>query len=172
MQHFVSPIFLQLCVWTYTAATLSLPIAAPRITCFRADPDRTRTTVEGCRATLNHLKTIPNWKQPLQFETNKSPRIPARMRGAPPIAPPFIFHVVGSDCLLEIDTVIPNVIDRFSFEQARALAQDVLDDCQDFGGFGGFTDLGTGVGWQVTVFGLILPRPGIASVEDGSALTS
>ncbi|KAL8856632.1 MAG: hypothetical protein Q9178_006788 [Gyalolechia marmorata] len=172
MQHFVSTLFIQLCVWTYTAATLSLPIAAPRITCFRADPDRTRTTVEGCRATLNHLKTIPNWKQPRQFETNKSPVIPATRPGARPIAPPFLFHVVGSDCVLEIDTVIPNAIDRFSFEQARALAQNLLDDCQDFGGFGGFTDLGRGVGWQVTVLGVDLPRPQIASVEDGSALAS
>lgn len=159
MQQLLSTVFILLYVWTYTAASSPLPHATHKTTCFRANPGRTRTTVEGCRATLNHLKTIPSWKQPLQFEKYRSPRIPNTRPGAPPIAPPFIWHVVGSNCVLEIDTLNSYAIDQFSFEQARALAQNVLDDCQDFGGFGGFTDLGRGVGWQVTVLGLVLPRP-------------
>lgn len=164
MQHHVPTLFILLYVWTYIVTTLSVPLATHRITCFRENPGRTRTTVEGCRPTLNHLKTIPNWKQPQQFEMHISPRVPAMRPGAPPIAPPFIWHVVGSNCILEIDTIQPNVVDRFSFEQARALAQNVLDYCQDFGGFGGFTDLGRWVGWQVTVLGLALPRAGNSSV--------
>ena len=51
-------------------------------------------------------------------------------------------------------------IDDFSFEQARALATEILEVCQDRGGRGGYAPIGHGIGWRVCVIGFKLgPDP-------------
>lgn len=44
-------------------------------------------------------------------------------------------------------------MDRFSYEMVRALATDIVESCQDEGGFGGWSPIGRGVGWWVRVTG-------------------
>ena len=73
------------------------------------------------------------------------------------VAPPFRFHSVASDCALQILTIRADVIDVFSFEQARAVATNVLEDCQAEGGYGGVGELGKGIGWEVQVVGYTGP---------------
>lgn len=164
MLRFAKSLASILAVWIHTTATLSIPPTANSITCFTGGQGDTKTTVEGCRPTLNYLRTLPGYKKPEWFQRGRRPTIPATRPGAMPIAPPFLWHLPMSDCILEIDTVARDVVDRFTFEQARALAQIVLDDCQDSGGFGGFAKLGRGLGWQVRVVGFQLPTKGNLSV--------
>lgn len=59
---------------------------------------------------------------------------------------------------MEIEAANPSVEDRFSFEQVRGLATDIVEDCQTKGGFGGFASIGVkeGVGgWTVRVIGFV-----------------
>lgn len=148
MVPFARSLALLLTLWSYTTSSLSLPLAANRITCFEGGQGRTHTSVDGCRPTLNYLRTLPGYRKPEQFQKDKHPKIPSTSPGQRFRTPPFVWHLSSSDCILQIDTVDPSVVDRFTFEQARALATDVLEDCQKTGGFGGFADLGRGIGWQ------------------------
>ena len=43
--------------------------------------------------------------------------------------------------------------DMFSWEQLRAAALAVAEDCEDSFGYGGWTLVGEGVGWNVKVLG-------------------
>ena len=61
---------------------------------------------------------------------------------------------------MQIASGDPATVDAFSFEQARALALEILEVCKDHGGFGGVAPIGRGVGWSVAVVGFgILPPP-------------
>jgi len=52
------------------------------------------------------------------------------------------------------------ILDKFSFEQVRSLATDVVEECEEGGrkgwGLGGVAPIGRGVGWVVTVSGFAL----------------
>lgn len=45
-------------------------------------------------------------------------------------------------------------MDAFSFEEVRRVAMEVVEECQDSGGFGGWGVLGRAVGWRVRVIGV------------------
>lgn len=45
-------------------------------------------------------------------------------------------------------------MDAFSFEEVRRLATEIVEDCQDLGGRGGWSGIGRGVGWRVRVIGV------------------
>ncbi len=48
--------------------------------------------------------------------------------------------------------------DDFSFEQARGLAIEILEECEEKGGRGGVAPIGHGVGWAVSVIGWKVPE--------------
>ena len=81
------------------------------------------------------------------------PRLPNRDRSTPP----YIWHDPETSCRVEIIADNPLLIDKFSFEQARSLATEIVQDCQDMGCFGGESIIGVEkVGWMVRVMGIKL----------------
>lgn len=161
-------------IWTLTTSGSFLPIDATSyytsmwpglpmtddITCFNSSQTGIQTTVDGCRPTLNHLRTIPGYSRVQAFQSDKAPRITVRVPdgGEQILTPPFNFHVIGSNCALRISTINIRAVDSFSFLQARATATNILQHCEDLGEpYGGNADLGRGNGWEVQVVGYDLP---------------
>lgn len=158
--------------WAHAGAELSLSInktfpfipsmqnlsQANGITCWTADQSSLHTSVEGCRKTLNFLRTIPGYRLKQPFELEKRPRVPFRTSTQGSLlTPPFRFHSRPSDCALQIDTRFVDLVDDFSFEDVRRVATDLLEDCQSVGGHGGVASLGQDKGWEVQVVGYIPP---------------
>ena len=52
-----------------------------------------------------------------------------------------------SDCAIEIASGNPYIVDRFSYEMVRSVAIDIVEACQDVGGFGGWSPIGNCIGW-------------------------
>lgn len=126
------------------------------IQCFNAGRTGIQTTVDGCRPTLNQLRTISGYSLVQAFQSDKAPKVTVRTvdGGEQILKPPFNFHVVGSNCLLRIGTINIGTVDTFSFLQARAAATNILQHCEDLGEpYGGKADLGRGNGWDVQVVG-------------------
>ncbi len=119
------------------------------IECFQGGRGRIATDVDGCRPTLNHFRTFPNYRRLQDFIEGRCPKLPSK--------PPYAVHQVQSTCAIQIYSGNPLTRDAFSFEQVRALATQILEDCQDPGGYGGFAPIGRGVGWEVVVIGFKLP---------------
>lgn len=119
------------------------------IQCFPSDQSRQATDVDGCRPTLNYFRTFPKYRLIQDFMEGRYPKLPYK--------PPYAVHQVQSTCAVQIASGNPLTIDDFSFEQARALATEILEVCQDRGGRGGSAPIGHGVGWRVSVIGFRLP---------------
>lgn len=120
----------------------------PAITCF---PSGSTTTVAGCRVALNYFKDFPNYKVVQPFQMGRCPTILNDQK------PPLLIFAKEANCAIEITTNKPsdvNIVDAFSFEEVRRLAMDVIEDCQDAGGHGGWSPLGRGVGWHIRVIGV------------------
>ena len=115
------------------------------IECFSVGSARRATDVEGCRPTLNYLRTFPYYRRIQDFMEGRYPKLPSK--------PPYAVHSVQSNCAVQIASENPYTSDKFSFEQARALAIEILEFCQDHGGLGGFAPIGRRVGWRVVVVG-------------------
>ena len=130
------------------AATVP-PAPIGSIECFRDGQGRMATDVDGCRPTLNHFRTFLNYRRLQDFIEGQCPKSPSK--------PPYAVHHLQSNCAVQIASGNPNIRDDFSFEQARALATEILEECQDRGGRGGFAPIGHGVGWRVAVIGFKLP---------------
>lgn len=140
----------QISVPTNSTNTPPLPPAPIGvIECFHAGQGRRSTDVDGCRPTLNYFRTFPNYRRIQDFMEGRYPKLPS--------TPPYAVHSVLSTCAIQIASEDPYTIDDFSFEQARALATEILEDCQDHGAYGGFGPIGHGVGWRVSVIGFSLP---------------
>jgi len=127
--------------------TILLPVSAPsppprRITCFK---EGIRTTVSTCRPTLNYFRTFPNYRLIQAFQENKSPKAPDK--------PPLYLYVKASDCAVGLASGNPHVVDWFSYENVRALATEIVEECQDEGGFGGWSPIGRSMGWHVRIVG-------------------
>ncbi|MCJ1459355.1 hypothetical protein MMC28_009732 [Mycoblastus sanguinarius] len=103
------------------------------------------TTVPGCRDTLNYLRTFPNYRFLQDFQENRVPKLPSK--------PPLLIYAKSSTCAVELRSGDPSVVDQFSFEMVRALATDIVEECQDEGGFGGQAPIGRGLGWKVSFIG-------------------
>jgi len=128
-------------------STVFLPGGSSRtnILCFEAAQGRETTSIDGCRSTLNYLRGLPHYRLAQLFQERRYPKEPS--------TPPYIFHVRDSNCAIQLACGSTTIIDRFSFEQVRALATDIVEDCQTKGGYGGVAPLGSGVGWTVKVIG-------------------
>lgn len=161
-------------IWIHPTSGLFLPIDAissstsmwpglPRnndIQCFDASRGGIQTTVDGCRPTLNHLRTFSGYSRVQAFQYHKAPKITIPMEDGSEqiLEPPFNFHTLGSNCILQITTINSREVDTFSFLQARATATNILQHCADLGEpYGGTADLGRGRGWKVQVLGYDLP---------------
>jgi len=105
----------------------------------------TYTNVTSCRPTLNHFRTFPAYRKIQPFLENSLPKLPNK--------PPLIIYHKQSTCAVEIAASSPTIEDRFSFEQVRGLATEIVEDCQNKGGFGGYAAIGRGEGWVVRVIG-------------------
>ena len=131
-----------------SAALFSDPPSPPpaphplRITCFQTGM---RTTVATCRATLNIIRTFPLYRRIQNFQESRSPTIPDK--------PPLYIYARSSDCALELASIGPEVVDRFSYEMVRQKAMDIVEECQEYGGFGGWSPMGRGLGWYVRIIG-------------------
>ena len=129
---------------------LTVPLVAPsalnsHITCFGPASGLTPTTVDGCRPTLNELRTWPDYRRVQDFQEGVHPLEPQ--------PPPLIVHNLASNCALQVKVRSAEIVDRFSFEQVRTLGADIVEECQGQGGFGGVAPIGRGIGWIVTVIG-------------------
>lgn len=111
--------------------SLTIPHGYSRtsILCFKAAEGRETTSIDGCRLTLNRIRRLPNYRLKQDFQEGRNPREPSK--------PPYIFHEEGSDCAIQLASGSDTIVDKFSFEQVRSLATDILEDCQTFGGYGG-----------------------------------
>ena len=149
-----------------SAALFSGPPSPPpaphpmRITCFQTGM-RT-TTVATCRPTLNVLRTFPFYRRVQTFQESRSPTIPDK--------PPLYVYVRSSDCALQLASGRPDVVDRFSYEMVRQKAIDIVEECQDYGAFGGWSPMGRGLGWYVKIIGF--KEPNESSLRNASVLVA
>ena len=124
-------------------ASAASPVNA-QVTCFH---DGLTTNVTGCRPTLNYIRTFPDYKKVQPFLEHKSPKVPNK--------PPMIIFHRESTCAIEISAQNPQYEDRFSFEQVRALATDIVEECQVEGGYGGYAFIGKKKWWAIKVIGFV-----------------
>lgn len=122
------------------------PVQVTHIQCFLPHPERPLATIDGCRATLNKIKTFPLYRLEQDFLENIFPRKPS----PPPLA------IYDYQCIVEIKANDAHTTDKFSFEQVRLLALDILEHCSNHGGIGGISPIGRGIGWTVAVKGVKL----------------
>lgn len=138
-----------------TTFNLTIPSALSQpkagITCFTSGP---RTTVAGCRVALNYMKEFPLYKTVQPFQQGRCPDIGEGKK------PPLLIFAQGATCAIEIATRDPLVVDAFSFEEVRQLATEIVEDCQDVGGHGGWSPVGRGIGWHVRVIGVDVEEGG------------
>jgi len=137
------------------------------IRCFGPGTGRLPITVDSCRSTLNHLRGLPNYRKVQDFIEDRCPKVPDK--------PPYVWHAKASDCAIQIASGDPLVIDRFSFEQARALLTEAIEVCQAQGGYGGFAPIGRRIGWEVKAIGYRYEPPDmngalpVGIIADGSS---
>ena len=105
----------------------------------------TKTNLTGCRPTLNRIRNFPAYHTRQLFRMARYPLFPNK--------PPVIIHDPGADCAIGVACLLPFRDDVFSWEQVRAAALAVAVECEDSYGYGGWTSVGQGVGWDVRVLG-------------------
>ena len=115
------------------------------VTCFMTGDHK--TTVDGCRPTLNYFRTFPDYRLVQPFREGKCPKRPDK--------PPLIVFSGDADCAVEIASRSLYIEDDFSWEQVRATATDIVADCEDKGGWGGWSPIGRGIGFFVRVIGYV-----------------
>ena len=123
-------------------STVSTP--GKDIRCYEAVPNRPRTSIDGCRPTLNYIKTFPNYRKQQAFLEDWWPKEPS--------LPPYAVHHEASNCAVKISSFDARKPDRFSFADVRTLATQILEDCE--AGYGGIGIVGTTRMWTVAVIGI------------------
>lgn len=124
--------------------TLALPTSS-RTFCYE---DGARTTVAGCRPVLNYMKGFANYKLIQPFQEGRCPTIPGDQK------PPLLLFAKTATCAIEIASQRKGFVDAFSFEEVRTVATEVVEECQNSGGFGGSGALGRGMEWRVRIIGV------------------
>ena len=134
-----------------TASNLS----SPPYFCYTPGASRLPITVADCRDTLKIVRSMPDYRRVQEFQRQKKPLIPEEGRRRFR-TPPFLFNAEDTLCGLEISDKFGGVIDKFSFEQVRNLAQDIVEECNAPGkpGYGGQWSIGEKGYWQIRVFGI------------------
>lgn len=133
----------------------SLTPRAPNIKCFDFPEEPTayrKTSLDGCRPTLNTFKTFPAWRLVQDFLEGFFPLKPDK--------PPYYVALSTGDCSVEISShEQPKVKDKFSFQEVKDLAQQILEECQEpeEPGRGGEVPIGSKGIWKVTVRGWKAP---------------
>ena len=133
----------------FNASTLTIQTGP--ITCFREGD--VKTSLAGCRPTLNRIRTFPAYRTRQLFRMSRYPLAPAK--------PPMIIHVGAADCAIGLACEQPFRDDMFSWEDVRAAATEVAVNCEDNYGYGGWTPVGAGVGWHVKVLGFVEDAGGV-----------
>ena len=130
-------------------------LTKPPYTCYDPAASRVAITVDDCRDTLRLIRQMPNYRRVQEFERHKRPLIPEEGSRAFQ-TPPFLIAPDLTKCGLEIRDVIPGLIDKFSFEQVKELAQDIVEECNSPGkpGHGGQCSLGQNNRWMIRIFGI------------------
>ena len=105
------------------------------------------TSLAGCRPSLNVIRSCPAYRTRQLFRMGRSPLLPR--------SPPLIITHPSADCAIGVACVLPFQDDYFSWEQVRAAALAVAVECEDRDGYGGWTSVGQGVGWDVRVLGWV-----------------
>ncbi|KAI4214028.1 MAG: hypothetical protein LQ351_003432 [Letrouitia transgressa] len=135
-------------------------LRAPRIYCFTPHADRHRTTFADCRKVFRILPTImESWRfrRVQHWVRGRSPFLPRA-----PGYPPFRFGAPASNCKFGITVIDSRIEGDFSFEEAKNLAQDVLQECEERGlhlGGNALIDPAQTLGWRVEVYGKAEPEP-------------
>ena len=113
--------------------------------------------MEDCRPLFNWIRTFPNYALEQDFQEHRKPRL----SNTNPPTPPYTWWDEVRHCALRVIAGTPLLVDTFSFKQVRALATELIEDCQDYGGFGGSAIIGKNqVGWTVVAIGIDLePEP-------------
>ena len=123
------------------------------ITCFDFGPlTHRKTSLHGCKDTLRQIRQFDDFKRIQEFLE--------RMRPLKPDKPPYYLASRDATCSVEIAShEQPTVADRFSFEQVKLLAQDILQDCGDEEevSYGGEAHIGPKMVWKVAVRGWKAP---------------
>lgn len=135
------------------------PLADPPVIyCFHAIEENLPTTVDGCRPGLNDISKFDDYKLVQPFVEGT----PRKVKDLPqkPHPPPYVITNDAADCSIKITPYVMAQTSWFSFREARALAQNILQHCEDKGlGRGGSAPIGkTKWGessplWSVTVVG-------------------
>ncbi|KAL9628658.1 MAG: hypothetical protein Q9164_007187 [Protoblastenia rupestris] len=95
------------------------------------------------------MRTFPNYRLVQEFQVNKKPKIP--------FSPPWGLLNRGATCEIQLSHFgDERMSDKFSFEQIRSLATDIIEDCQPprGAGVGGWSEIGNQKGWVVKVRGV------------------
>ena len=126
------------------------------IKCYGPEDVRVPITIDKCRSLLNLLPTFPRYRAIQDFQTGRSPRLPGHL------TPPYIWWNETTTCGLRVKSHTPLLVQKFAWEQVRALAMDILDYCQETSlGLGGYAPIGIprfGVaGFSVRVVGVTIP---------------
>ncbi|KAL9125010.1 MAG: hypothetical protein Q9217_005725 [Psora testacea] len=119
------------------------------INCFEHVAGLYPTDIEGCRPNLNIIRMFPNYRLVQEFQGNKKPK--------KPWMPPWGLRRRGSTCDIQLSSNgDDSIIDKFSYEQIRGLATDIVQECQppDGAGVGGWAPIGRHIGWIVRVLGM------------------
>ncbi|KAL2037096.1 hypothetical protein N7G274_010223 [Stereocaulon virgatum] len=144
---------------TTTTTTYSRPNG---IICYKyGDRKHVPVKIADCRPLFNSLKSLPGYRHVQPFVERQTPILPMKR----PRTPPYIWHDEGTFCTVEIMVNDTRVVDKFSFEQARSLATEILQDCES--GWGGESVIGEKQeGWYVRVLGIKINEV----VSEGTAM--
>ena len=152
---------------TLNDTTSNTTSATPsQIACYIHPEDiRIPITIAQCRSLLNYLKTFPRYRISQDFQTGRSPRLPR--------TPPYTWWNQSTTCALRVQSENPHLVQKFAWEQVRALAIEILQHCEDTSlGLGGIAPIGKppfGVqGFSVRVIGASFPplEPPLDGTDD------
>ncbi|KAL9614169.1 MAG: hypothetical protein Q9167_001321 [Letrouitia subvulpina] len=126
------------------------------IQCYYPSSTRLRTSFAECRNAFRSIVRYfgPHYRLVQSFYWHQLPQYPH--------SPPYRFYVMGENCELNITTEDRTQLAKFSFEQTKMLAQDILEECTHNGyTYGGYAPIIAEQfrGWRVEVGG----RTGVGS---------
>ena len=110
--------------------------------------EHTSTDVTGCRPLLTKIRGFEPYRIPQTFQEYKTPVFP--------FVPPFGFTVKDCTCELRVKATSPRWVDKFSWNDVRTMATDLVENCQPprGAGEGGWDLIGPKKKWIVEIVGI------------------
>ena len=107
------------------------------------------TNVDTCRPLLTKIRAFDKYRTKQTFQMYKTPKSP--------FEPPFGFTVRKCTCELRVKATGLQWVDKFSWEEVRAMATNIVEDCQPprGAGVGGWDLIGPEKRWIVEMIGII-----------------